>query len=118
MFGLGHSELLIILLIAVVFFGAKRLPEIGKALGRIGSEYRDGKDSAQPSPETDQAGRTKANPPDSGPDIEAEIKNHLISRMPGIGRLNKFKKTAEMVGKVARAAEKTRGTSTSDRKDS
>jgi sec-independent protein translocase protein TatA len=34
MFGIGMSELLIILLIVVVIFGAKRLPEIGGGIGK------------------------------------------------------------------------------------
>ncbi len=34
MFGLGVTELIIILLIIVVIFGAKKLPEIGSGLGR------------------------------------------------------------------------------------
>lgn len=33
-FGLGAPELLIILVIVVVIFGAGKLPEIGKGLGR------------------------------------------------------------------------------------
>ncbi len=33
MFGLGSQELLIILFIAFLIFGAKRLPELGKGLG-------------------------------------------------------------------------------------
>jgi len=34
MFGLGISELLIILVIVLVIFGAGKLPEIGEGLGR------------------------------------------------------------------------------------
>ncbi len=109
MFGLGHTELLIILLVVVVLFGAKRLPEIGKALGRIGHEYRSGQNSAQPQADGDktQAAAQKAKTEDDGFDIEAEIKNQLVSRMPGVGQLNRLKRTAEMVGKVTQAVEKT-----------
>ena len=34
MFGIGHQEILIILMIAFFIFGAKRLPELGKSLGQ------------------------------------------------------------------------------------
>ncbi len=34
MFGIGMQELLIILVLILVVFGAKRLPEIGGGLGR------------------------------------------------------------------------------------
>jgi len=34
MFGLGFSELLIILVIVLIMFGAGKLPEIGEGLGR------------------------------------------------------------------------------------
>ena len=34
MFGIGMQELLIILVLVLVIFGAKRLPEIGGGLGR------------------------------------------------------------------------------------
>jgi len=34
MFGLGAQELVIILAIAFLIFGAKRLPEMGKGLGQ------------------------------------------------------------------------------------
>lgn len=34
MFGIGMSELFIILVIALILFGAKRLPEIGSGLGK------------------------------------------------------------------------------------
>ena len=34
MFGLGFSEILLILVIALIVFGPKRLPEVAKTLGR------------------------------------------------------------------------------------
>lgn len=34
MFGLGFSELLLILVIVLIIFGAGKLPEIGEGLGR------------------------------------------------------------------------------------
>jgi len=42
MFGLGIWELLVILLIVLVLFGAKRLPELGEGLGRFVSGLRSG----------------------------------------------------------------------------
>ncbi|HYU31804.1 MAG TPA: twin-arginine translocase TatA/TatE family subunit [Thermoanaerobaculia bacterium] len=40
MFGLGVPELLFILVLALLIFGPKRLPEIGRTLGRGMSEFR------------------------------------------------------------------------------
>jgi sec-independent protein translocase protein TatA len=40
MFGLGITELLVILAIALVFFGAKNLPEVGRGLGESIRNFR------------------------------------------------------------------------------
>lgn len=39
-FGIGIQELMIILLICLLVFGATRLPEIGKALGKTIKEFK------------------------------------------------------------------------------
>jgi len=42
MFGLGLPEILLILVIALLIFGAAKLPEIGRSLGRALSEFKKG----------------------------------------------------------------------------
>ncbi|KPK30860.1 MAG: hypothetical protein AMK70_13425 [Nitrospira bacterium SG8_35_1] len=50
MFGLGATELIIILIIVVILFGASRLPEIGKGIGEAIKNFK--KSSAE-QPEID-----------------------------------------------------------------
>jgi sec-independent protein translocase protein TatA len=42
MFGLGHWELLIILVIALIIFGAGKLPEIGSGIGNAIRNFKKG----------------------------------------------------------------------------
>lgn len=42
MFGLGTHEILLILVLCLVIFGAKRLPEIGGGLGRAIRNFKSG----------------------------------------------------------------------------
>ncbi|MDD5634452.1 MAG: twin-arginine translocase TatA/TatE family subunit [Candidatus Omnitrophica bacterium] len=42
MFGLGLPEILLIFLVLLLIFGAAKLPEIGRALGKAISEFKKG----------------------------------------------------------------------------
>jgi sec-independent protein translocase protein TatA len=42
MFGLGMQELIIIMIIVVVLFGATRLPQLGSGIGKAIKNFKDG----------------------------------------------------------------------------
>jgi sec-independent protein translocase protein TatA len=47
MFGIGTTELLVILGIVVVIFGARRLPELGSGLGQAIKNFKKGVSSKE-----------------------------------------------------------------------
>lgn len=57
MFGLGATELIIILIIVVILFGASRLPEIGRGIGEAIKNF---KKSTSENPEIDVTPKNKS----------------------------------------------------------
>lgn len=53
MFGIGMPEMLMILAVALIVFGPKRLPELAKSLGRALGEFRRATSDLKQSIETD-----------------------------------------------------------------
>jgi len=105
MFGFGATELLVIAIIVFLVFGAKRLPQLGRSLGRVRQEFSEGKEEALQSQEQTEEGQKDQSGQDDP--LTAELKNQLISRLPGVGRITRIKRTVEKASQVAKAIDKT-----------
>ncbi len=73
MFGLGNVgplEILVVLIIALIVFGPKRLPELGSSLGRGIREFRDTVTGDKREEEDDKA--LSASPPATPPETPSE----------------------------------------------
>ncbi len=62
MFGVGTTELIIFLLIVLVVFGARKVPEVGRSLGEAIREFKDSVSGAKEAESTEKKNST---PPDS-----------------------------------------------------
>ena len=72
--GIGLKELLIILLIALVLFGAKKLKNVGSDLGSAVKGFKDGMKTG------DESAATSPPPQVSGQTIDVEAKKETSSK--------------------------------------
>jgi len=105
MFGLGATELLVIAIIVFLVFGAKRLPQLGRSLGRVKQEFSEGKEEVLQSQEQAEEGQNDQSGQEDP--LTAELKNQLVSRLPGVGRITRIKKAVDKASQVAKAIDKT-----------
>ena len=50
---IGFGELLVILLVVLLLFGARKLPDLARSLGRSSSEFKKGREEGTKTDETD-----------------------------------------------------------------
>jgi sec-independent protein translocase protein TatA len=97
MFGLGMPELIVIGVIIVLIFGAKKLPEIGKGLGGTIREFRKVKRDMSLSDETREGEQ------DDGQEqsfLEKELSRKVVEQIPALKKGMKMKKQAEKIKKI------------------
>jgi sec-independent protein translocase protein TatA len=107
MFGLGVPELLIIALIILLFFGAKRLPGIGTGLGKTVKEVRNIKKELGRDKESEKEKAAEDSPSEKKSveeklvqSAQDKIVGKVIDQVPGIRQARKIKDKADKIKKI------------------
>ena len=99
MFGLGPTELIIIAIIVILIFGAKRLPDIGKGLGGAIREFKNVKKELRPKKTSDDTSKKEIETPEpeKSPTMESKVVDKVMEQVPGVKKAMDLKKKAETV---------------------
>jgi sec-independent protein translocase protein TatA len=93
MFGLGLPEILVILVIIFLIFGAKRLPEIGAGLGKTIKELRKIRDERSIEKEKDKGNQKK--------NLISDLKKEA-EKIPGLKEVKEIKETVDKVKNITK----------------
>src|SRR4030042_6953667 len=93
MFGLGLPEILVILVIIFLIFGAKRLPEIGAGLGKTIKELGKIRDERSTEKEKDKGNQKK--------NLISDLKKEA-EKIPGLKEVKEIKETVDKLKNIDR----------------
>ena len=114
MFGLGLPEIIVIGIIILLIFGAKRLPIIGESLGKTVKEVRNAKKEissikrSDAKKEVDESNESEGQPPESDivdtiqQKLTKQVTDKLIGQVPGIRQAKQLKDKADKIKKIVR----------------
>ncbi len=93
MFGLGPTEILVIIVLLVVVFGAKKLPTVGRGLGQAMKEFKNATGEEE---KTDESSKPIKE------DSSAE-KTDFLKKLPGLKEYADVKEKVNKVRKITRS---------------
>ncbi|MBE9582586.1 MAG: twin-arginine translocase TatA/TatE family subunit [Proteobacteria bacterium] len=110
MFGLGVPEILIIAVIILLIFGAKRLPSIGSGLGQTVKEIKNIKKEMNDDKESVKKKQIEGSE-DSAPEgkslegkivdsLQKKVTDKIIGQVPGIRQAKQLKDKADKIKKL------------------
>lgn len=104
MFGLGPTELIIIAVIVLLIFGAKRLPDIGKGLGGAIREFKKIKKDLRSDRPDDQSqgGSEDKEKKDSIQNLEAKVTNKVLEQVPCVKKAMEVKEKADKIKEIVK----------------
>jgi sec-independent protein translocase protein TatA len=99
MYGLGVPELIVIGVIVLVLFGAKRIPEIGKGLGGAIREFRDARKEIS----SDTPKQEKKEEPKQPASVESTLAEKLAHQVPGVKQVMEAKDKVDKVKELMKS---------------
>lgn len=100
MFGLGTTELIVIAIIVLLLFGAKRLPEIGKGIGGALKEFKQVKKEIVSDADDKEDAKTEKKEP---PAIENKVAGKVMEQVPGVKKAMDAKKKVDQVKDILKS---------------
>ena len=112
MFGLGVPEIIVIGIIILFIFGAKRLPIIGESLGKTVKEIRNAKKEISNINKSDAKKEVGESNGSKGQSLESDIvdtvqkkvtkqvTDKLLGQVPGIKQVKQLKDKADKIKKI------------------